>query len=149
MTAQPLAQKRRSPAQIVSDWWQAWTGFNPAYSDLSCCAQEDVNRIAHDIGISPAELRELSKLGPDAADQLLQRMQALHLDPDAVADAEPPTFQDLQRLCSTCNEHKRCQQDFARHAEARDWEQLLSQCRDAEGADDDALAQAAWGVIRK
>lgn len=123
MSAQPIAAKRRSPAQMISDWWQAWTGFNPAYSDLSCCAQDEVDRIAHDIGVAPAELRKLATLGPDAADKMLQRMKALHLDPDAVADAEPPTFQDLQRACSLCDEHKRCAEDFAKKSEARDWEQ--------------------------
>ena len=122
MSAQPVAQKRRSPVQALSDWWQAWTGFNPAYSDLSCCAQDEVERIAHDIGVSPAELRKLAELGPDSADKLLQRMKALKLDPDSVASAEPPTFQDLQRICSLCDEHKRCGEDFASKSEARDWE---------------------------
>ena len=122
MSAQPVAQKRRSPAQIVSQWWQTWTGFNPTYSDLSCCAQEEVDRIAHDIGVSAAELRALAKLGPDAADQLLLRMQALHLDPHQVENAEPPTFQDLQRICSLCEHHKRCEKDIASDAAAPAWE---------------------------
>lgn len=115
MAAQSVGQK-------LSEWWQSWTGFNPTYSDLSCCAQEEVDRIAHDIGVSPAELRELARLGPHAADQLVQRMQALHLDPTAVEHAEPPTFQDLQRICSLCEHHKRCQQDIASDAAAPAWE---------------------------
>ncbi len=122
MSAQSVAQKRRSPAQIVSEWWQAWTGFNPTYSDLSCCAQDEVDRIAHDIGVAPAELRALAKLGPHAADQLLKRMEALHLDPAAVESAETPTFQDLQRICSLCDHHKRCQHDMASDAAAPQWE---------------------------
>ena len=122
MSALPVGQKRRSPAELISDWWQSWTGFNPALSDLSCCAQDEVNRIARDIGVSAAELRELATLGPDAADQLLKRMEALKLDPNDVARAEPPTFHDLQRICSLCDNHKRCEQDFASNAAAPAWE---------------------------
>lgn len=117
-----LPEKRRSPAQIVSEWWQAWTGYNPTYSDLSCCAQEEVDRIARDIGVSAAELRQLARLGSDSADQLLQRMTALKLNPDVVADAVPPTFQDLQRICSLCDHHKRCQHDMASDVAAPAWE---------------------------
>ncbi len=122
MSATTVAQKRRSAAQVISDWWQSWTGFNPAYADLSCCAQDEVDRIAHDIGVSPAELRALAKLGPDAADQLLERMKALKLDPAAVEDTETPTFHDLQRICSLCDHHKRCQHDIASNAAAPQWE---------------------------
>ena len=83
--------------------------------------RKKVHRIAHDIGISAAELRALAKLGPDAADQLLLRMQALHLDPHLVENAEPPTFQDLQRICSLCEHHKRCEKDIASDAAAPAW----------------------------
>jgi len=122
MSAPPVGQKRRSPAQIISEWWQAWTGFNPTYSDLSCCAEGEVDRIASDIGVSAAELRKLASLGPDAADKLLQRMEVLKLNPEQVAEAAPPTFQDLQRICSLCDHHKRCAHDMATDAAAPDWE---------------------------
>src|SRR6185369_6861728 len=114
-----IASKRRSPGQIVADWWQSWTA---SPNDFACCAQEDVERMAHDIGVSAAELRELSKLGPHAADQLLERMKLLHLDPQVVENAEPPTFHDLQRSCSLCDHHKRCEHDLAAAAAAPEWE---------------------------
>lgn len=115
------ASKRRSPGQVISDWWHAWT-VSSAYSDLSCCAQDDVERMAHDIGVSPSELRQLAKLGPDAADQLLERMKVLHLDPQKVETAETRTFHDLQRSCSLCDHHRRCEQDLATNAAAPQWE---------------------------
>ena len=122
MSALPIGQKRWSPVEAISAWWQYWTGFNPAYSDLSCCAQDDVDRIARDLGVSGAELRKLASLGPDAADQLLRRMEALDLNPAAVAGTEPPTFQDLQRVCSLCDSHKRCAQDLASNPAGSVWE---------------------------
>jgi hypothetical protein len=122
MSALPVEHKRRSPAQIVSEWWQEWTGFNPTYSDMFCCAQEEVDRIAHDIGVSASELRKLATLGPNAADQLLARMEEIGVHPDVVERAEPSTFQDMQRTCSLCDSHKRCEQDLANHSTGRAWE---------------------------
>lgn len=122
MSALTVEHKRRSPAEILSQWWRAWTGYNPIYSDLSCCAQEEVDRIAHDIGVSASELRKLASLGPAAADQLLLRMEGLGLDPDVVARAEPSTFHDLQRICSLCENHKRCDQEFTDRSAGIAWQ---------------------------
>ena len=122
MSAATSSNKRRSPAQIISEWWQSWTGYNPTAADLSCCAQDDLERMARDIGISAAELRQLAKLGPNAADQLLERMKVIHLDPQAVENAETATFQDLQRNCSLCDHHKQCEHDLATDAAAPQWE---------------------------
>ena len=63
MSALPNAQKRRSPAEVVSQWWQSWTSNAPA-SDLACCAEGEVERIAKDIGMPASEIRWLANLGP-------------------------------------------------------------------------------------
>ena len=122
MSALPYAQKRSSLTEIISGWWRKWTGFNPAYSDISCCVQDDVERIARDVGVSAAELRSLAKLGPDSADLLLCRMAALKLDQNVVFQTEPGTLHDLQRICSMCESHKRCEQDIARSSTGTAWE---------------------------
>jgi len=122
MSALPYAQKRSSLTEIISGWWQKWTGFNPAYSNISCCVQDDVERIARDVGVSAAELRALAKLGPGSADLLLRRMIALKLDQNKVFQTEPGTFHDLQRICSMCESHKRCEQDIAQSSTGTAWE---------------------------
>jgi hypothetical protein len=122
MSALPVGRKRRSPFKVISDWWLNWTGFDPAFSDLSCCAQDEVDRIARDVGVSAAELRTLARLGPDAADPLLRRMAALGLDQNEVFQTEPRTFQDLQRICSMCDSHKRCAHDIAQNSADPVWE---------------------------
>lgn len=122
MSALPVGRKRRSPVEVVSEWWRDWTGFNPAFSDLSCCAQDEVERIAKDVGVSAAELRKLAHLGPDGADLLLRRMAALDLDPKQVARTEPQTFHDLQRVCTMCDSQSRCAQDVAGNSTDPGWE---------------------------
>jgi hypothetical protein len=65
----------------------------------------------------------MSKLKPDAAKLLLDRMAALHLDPGTLAKSDSSTMRDLQRLCSNCASKKRCQRDLIRHRDDPVWRQ--------------------------
>ena len=79
---------------------------------LDACDNNEITRIARDVGLSPSDLRHMAERGPDAAKQLLDRMALLHLDADALAKSEPSTMRDMQRLCSTCASKKHCQRDL-------------------------------------
>ena len=48
--------------------------------------------MAQDAGVSAAEFRKLSQLGPEGADLLLRRMEALDLDPKEVGATERRTL---------------------------------------------------------
>jgi len=119
MSALPVGQK--SLTKAVSQWWREWIRRGSARFELKCCGEEEVERMAKDIGVSPSELRRLANLGPDSADLLLRRMAALDLDRNEVSRTEPRTFQDLQRVCTMCNHHRRCRGDFARDADDPAW----------------------------
>ena len=71
--------------------------------------------MAHDIGVSGAELHRLASRAPESADLLCRRMEVLDLDENEVARVERATFQDLQRVCSMCDCKKRCAGDLARN----------------------------------
>jgi len=92
---------------------QDWTRNFKTRLTLGECDQYEVTRMARDLGVSPRELAEMSRLGPHAADLLSQRMAMLHLDPEALAKREPGTLRDMQRLCSACISKKRCQRELA------------------------------------
>lgn len=113
-------EKKWSPLKAIARWWQEWTEAAPA-STLRCCAEDEVERLARDVGLTPHELRSLAKRGPDAADLLLRRMAALDLDQDEVARVERRTFQDMQRVCAMCAKHRLCARDLARDADSPDW----------------------------
>lgn len=121
MSALPDGRKRRSPVEVISEWWRAWAGNGTRFSELTCCAEIEVERIAKDVGVSAAELRSLSRLGPGAADLLLRRMAALDLDRKEVSQTEPATFQDLQRVCTLCESHRQCARDLARDSADPEW----------------------------
>jgi hypothetical protein len=116
-----LGPKSWSPTKTISRWWRDWTRRGSGL-DLKCCGEDEVERMAKDIGVSASELRRLATLGPDSADLLLRRMAALDLDRKEVSQTEPRTFQDLQRVCTMCNSHRRCKRDLARDSADRAWQ---------------------------
>jgi hypothetical protein len=122
MSVQSSEHKRRSAVEVLRRWWQTWTGNGPAFANPCCSAEGEVERIATDIGMSAAELRELAKLGSHSADLLLSRMAALDLDRKEVANVKPETFRDLQRICTMCESHRQCARDLARDSSNPAWE---------------------------
>jgi hypothetical protein len=122
MLTLPSGQKSWSPTKAVSQWWRDWTRRRASALELKCCGEDEVERLAKDVGLSASELRRLANLGPDSADLLLRRMAALDLDRNEVSRTEPRTFQDLQRVCTMCNSHRRCRRDLARDSADPAWQ---------------------------
>ena len=104
-------QKSNSAHGAIWQWWHRLTGFQ---SSVGYCGEEGIERMAHDVGVSASELRVLAKRGPQSANLLLRRMEALDLEQNEVAQIERATFQDLQRVCSMCDCKRRCARDLAR-----------------------------------
>jgi hypothetical protein len=90
---------------------------------LDQCDSHEIANIAKDAGLSPNDLRRMAKLGPDAAKLLWNRMEALHLDAEAICKSEPAMMRDLQRLCSNCASKKRCQRDLIHDPNDPAWRQ--------------------------
>ena len=105
-----------SKSRPLMDWLLAachdWTWSRKFRQSLDECDRYEVERMAHEFGLSPRELSRMSKIGPGAADLLRQRMAAMGLDPEAVDQSEPATMRDLQRLCSACISKKVCRRDL-------------------------------------
>ena len=120
MSAPLSGQKSWSPVDLILQWYRDWTRRTSA-SELKCFGEEEVERMAKDVGVSASELRTVARCGPEAADLLLRRMARLDLARNEVAQTEPATFQDLQRVCTMCESHRRCARDFARDSADPDW----------------------------
>ncbi len=121
MSTLSVGRKRRSPVEVVAQWWRNWTS-GAELSGVSCCAEGEVERTAQDLGVSAAERRRLARLGPGAADLLLGRMAALDLERNEVSRIQPRTFQDLQRVCSLCQYHRRCARELAHDPNDPAWQ---------------------------
>jgi Family of unknown function (DUF6455) len=78
--------------------------------------------MAHDLGMPVSELRKVAEHGPEAADLLVRRMEVLNLDTNEIAATAPGTLQDLQRVCTLCESHRKCARDLGRDPAAAAWE---------------------------
>ena len=58
-------------------------------------------------------MREIMKKGPAGAALLQKMLVALQVDPKALAHSNPLVVRDLQRLCTTCGNQKRCAHELA------------------------------------
>jgi len=102
--------KRWSTIKSVLKRWHVCIGY------LKCCAEDDVERMARDLGVSVTELHRLASLGPQSDDPLLRRIAALDLDIKEVTELAPQTLRELQRTCTLCTNKRLCTRDFARNA---------------------------------
>ena len=112
--------KRWAAIKSVLKRWQ--DSRKTSVSDLKCCAEYEVERMARDLSISVSELHKLAGLGPQSADLLLRRMAALDLDKNEVFEIAPQTLRELQRTCTLCANKKLCARDLARDASSLAWE---------------------------
>ena len=96
----------------MKQWWRNWRGASSRLTELACCGEYEVERMARDLGMPSSELRKIADHGPDSADLLLRRMAEQNLDSREVAATAPGTFQDLQRLCTLCESHRQCARDL-------------------------------------
>jgi len=107
----------------LSDWLRKRRQIRETRRRLDQCDGYEVARIAQEVGLTPSELRRMMKLGPDAANLLLVRMAALHLDADVLARTRPGVMRDLQRLCATCISKKQCRRDIQSDSDDAVWRQ--------------------------
>jgi hypothetical protein len=115
-----------SLSKAILKRWSDWIMRQRALSELSelkCYAEEEVERIANDAGVSVAEIHKMVERGPDAANLLLRRMAALDLDRNEVARIEPQVFQELKKNCALCDSRRRCARDFAHNSSDPVWEE--------------------------
>jgi hypothetical protein len=97
----------------IAAWVTKYRHAVGSYHVLGPCGPDDVQQIARDLGVPAGELREIMKKGPGGADLLQKMLVALQVDPKALASANPLVVRDLQRLCTTCCDQKRCAHELA------------------------------------
>ena len=98
----------------IRDWWRR-------QEELNALDNKEIGRIAEDLRISTDTLRNLVARGPDAANLLYERMQALGISKVDVDKAAEGVLRDLQRTCACCNEKGVCEKDLAERPDDPVW----------------------------
>lgn len=114
------ARKSASPAIKFTQWWQGTRQARLA--ELERCGVDEVERIAHDIGVTAYELRLLAAKNRSADHLLDRRMSALHIDQAELKSVYPMVLRDLEKTCSLCEDYKRCEADFAEGVVNSPWQ---------------------------
>lgn len=89
--------------------------------ELAGLEPDDVERMASDIGLTGAELRDLAARGADGTDLLYARMAVLGVNR---ADLDRLAFglsRDLEKDCACCDSRKQCTKELAQQPEAPGW----------------------------
>jgi hypothetical protein len=91
------------------------TGFLDRFRDIGeirSLSAAEVDSVAHDLRISPAELETLVSRGRHGPDELPQMLKALGIDENAIKREEPGVLQDMRRVCALCVEKSRCNREL-------------------------------------
>jgi transcriptional regulator with XRE-family HTH domain len=105
----------------IANWVKKYRYASGLRDELARCGSDEVARAAHDLGVSPRELVHLASKGPHAADLLQKLLNALGVDPKALAFEDPATMRDLQRLCITCGHKNQCEHELAAGTAAQNY----------------------------
>lgn len=117
MTTHPAEQQHYPALEpilgAIARWITKYREAHDARADLSGCDSEEVARIAHELNISPRELTDLARKGPESAALLGKMLLALGIDAESPTVKDPLLMRDLQRLCLACDHKRQCAHELA------------------------------------
>jgi len=99
--------------KAIAAWVSIYRNALGLNNEFGMCGPDEVMRMAQEIGVTPSQLRELSK-GHGNANLLKSMLVALHVDPKVIADMDPLVMRELKWLCITCSNKKRCEHELAK-----------------------------------
>jgi hypothetical protein len=107
----------------LADWWRRHAAIRGNLDDLEAFGPAEMSRMAQDVGISPADLRELARHCSDAADLLDRRLDALGMKASELVHTAPAQLREMERLCTMCQSKGRCARDLATDPSDPVWRQ--------------------------
>ncbi len=96
----------------IADWINRYRAAYAAHGQLISCGADEVEKIAHDLGVSSDELASLASKDAKSADLLQKMLVALGVDPKNFENDNRMVMHDLQRLCVNCRQKQRCAHEF-------------------------------------
>ncbi len=73
----------------------------------------ELERVAHEFGVTPADLHMLVRQGALSADELPKMLAVLGIDEAAISRAQPALLRDMERVCSFCTHKRQCNRELA------------------------------------
>lgn len=111
----------RTVLSRLVDWFAKGWESSAEAEMIASLDSNTIRSIAHDCGISADQLVELAKAGPHAADEMIEMMKALNIDPAEVEVRLRSQFRDMQINCAHCASKGECRRDLGAHAAAENF----------------------------
>jgi len=108
-----IQDQARSRAERLMNTFSCWLKHRRELSEMRQLNGTEFDRIANDLRLSPADLDELVRHGPHAADELPRLLEALGTSAQDLARIEPMVVHDMERVCALCGHKRQCERDLA------------------------------------
>lgn len=103
---------------VLKDWMLKLFGDTPQvrhrFNELNALPREDIERVAHDVGLSTNDLLETSHGNPANIKLMHQMLAQLDIDAASLRAHEPGVYHDMERLCGLCRDTGKCAHDLAK-----------------------------------
>jgi len=114
MTAQDkVTNHPLSVVERLTHTFSDWLKHRQELSEIRRLSTTEFDRIANDLRVSPADLNELVRHGPHAADELPKLLKALGISETDLERVEPMVLHDMERVCALCADKRECDRDLA------------------------------------
>jgi len=108
-----IQDQARSAVERLMNTFSDWFKHLRELSEMRQLNVTEFDRIANDLRLSPADLDELVRHGPHAADELPRLLEALGTSAQDLARIEPMVVHDMERVCALCGHKRQCERDLA------------------------------------
>jgi hypothetical protein len=112
-----------SVVERLTHTFSDWIKHRQELNEMRQLNASEFDRIASDLRVSPADLNELVRHGPHAADELPKLLKALGIDEADLARVEPLVLHDMERVCALCQHKRECDHDLAVGASAEHYKE--------------------------
>jgi len=129
---QPRPSAVKIAVDAVANWINRYRDTLNRHNEFEKISPDQVMAMAKDIGITPAQLRELASKQPGAADMLKRLLVALGVDPKKLDDIDVRIARDMHWLCATCNNRTRCKHELAAGTAAENFREFCPNAIDLD-----------------
>ncbi|WP_213736940.1 DUF6455 family protein [Bradyrhizobium sp. dw_411] len=126
--------KRHHPmVDSIADAFGNWLKRRRDIREMREFNSDELTRVASELNVTTADLDTLVHQGPHAADELPTLLTLLGVDKEALAEKQPVVLRDMTRVCTSCQQKRRCDRDLSSGTSAQHFEDY---CPNASAIDE-------------
>ena len=103
----------------IGHWWKDMMAQQQEADMLDALGPDQVERMAHDLGMTADDLHDLAAHGVHGSDEAPHMIEALGMDPEDVQHNHRAVYLDVLRNCTHCDAKRRCAREL-KNGEAKE-----------------------------